>query len=302
MTELSQILEHPALGPLKALGGFADDIGGVFLREWRKRHALAAGAADSDPSKQATYLSGDEHRRASEGLAADMGLNLRGPKSQTWLRSLTGDDDQIDDNTWERVFNQLVNVDKALHRVNGVPQVAVGMRLTDYLRSRFDWHVDPEQAPKVACVHWLFEGLAETDDLEKSAARKDRPMGDLDQLATGNDVDYMLQEHLANIAGPHHDLRLGTPETNLFSWAVRRGMPGVGEKRIAVRQPLHHHRILGFSGEIPRGRFGGGKITTVDQGKAKVTKDGDDLLVHTATQGFRLSPKGGTWLISRTGG
>lgn len=41
-------------------------------------------------------------------------------------------------------------------------------------------------------------------------------MGDLSQLKPGL-IDFIIQRHLAEKAGPHYDVRFGTPETGLFA-------------------------------------------------------------------------------------
>lgn len=95
--------------------------------------------------------------------------------------------------------------------------------------------------------------------------------GDLSSLSPGQLVGYFVQKHLAERAGPHYDLRIGTPETGLFSWAVPSGLPEPGVKRLAVRQPIHSYDYGKWSGKIPKG-YGKGQVESVDNGQVLVTK------------------------------
>lgn len=98
-------------------------------------------------------------------------------------------------------------------------------------------------------------------------------------LSPGELVDYIVQRHEARRAGEHYDIRLGTPQTGLFSWASRKGVPQPGQKRLAVQQPLHSHGYGKFEGEIPSG-YGAGKVYKHDAGQALVTKVGPDGSIH----------------------
>lgn len=95
--------------------------------------------------------------------------------------------------------------------------------------------------------------------------------GDLSQLPVGQLVDYITQRHVADRAGLHTDLRFGTPDTGLYSWAVRKGMPSPGAKHLAVIQPVHSHEYKDFEGEIPSG-YGKGTVKRDDEGKVLITK------------------------------
>ncbi len=95
--------------------------------------------------------------------------------------------------------------------------------------------------------------------------------GDLSQLPVGQLLDYITQKHQADRAGLHTDLRFGTPDTGLYSWAVRKGMPSPGKKHLAVLQPVHSHEYKGFEGEIPSG-YGKGTVKKDDEGKVLITK------------------------------
>lgn len=95
--------------------------------------------------------------------------------------------------------------------------------------------------------------------------------GDLSKVAPGQLLDWIVQRHQARRAGEHFDVRMGTPDTGLFSWAVRKGLPQPGGKHLAVRQPLHEHGYRDFEGEIPSG-YGAGRVSKHDEGRVLVTR------------------------------
>jgi DNA polymerase Ligase (LigD)/Helicase conserved C-terminal domain len=95
--------------------------------------------------------------------------------------------------------------------------------------------------------------------------------GDLSKLQTGQMLDWAVQHHMAQRAGPHYDVRFGTPETGLYSWAARKGLPAPGEKHLAVQQPLHAHEYGSFEGKIPSG-YGAGTVKRHDLGRILLTK------------------------------
>jgi ADP-ribose pyrophosphatase YjhB (NUDIX family)/energy-coupling factor transporter ATP-binding protein EcfA2 len=95
--------------------------------------------------------------------------------------------------------------------------------------------------------------------------------GDMAQLQAGQLVNWIIQRHMARRAGPHYDVRFGTPDTGLFSWATRKELPPPGKKILAVQQPLHSHAYGQFEGEIPSG-YGAGTVKKHDEGKILLTK------------------------------
>ena len=102
----------------------------------------------------------------------------------------------------------------------------------------------------------------------------------LGTLRSGQLVDWVLQHHKTrrNPRVPHYDLRLGTPETNLFSWAVPKAeLPGSGESRPVFQTQLHTHQYGGFEGPIEHG-YGAGHVTQADKGKALITKVGPNTI------------------------
>lgn len=137
------------------------------------------------------------------------------------------------------------------------------------------------------------------------AARIEKDYGDLEQLQPGDLLDYVVQRHQAQVAGPHLDLRMGRPDTGLYSWTSKAEIPEPGQKSLVVRQPLHKFRYRKFEGTIPKGKFGGGRVTKEREGKVKlisVTPNEIHLSTEDGRHRFALvKPKGAdqNWLLIR---
>ena len=85
----------------------------------------------------------------------------------------------------------------------------------------------------------------------------------------GGKVPFSIQEHKAERAGKHYDLRL-VKDDKAYSWALRYLPKKSGEKRLAVAQPIHtKDYALGFEGKIELG-YGKGDVKIFDKGMAKV--------------------------------
>jgi len=69
---------------------------------------------------------------------------------------------------------------------------------------------------------------------------------------------FSEQVHDADRAGLHRDLRLSDGST-AYSWAIRKGLPAIGEKRLAIRQPDHDHSYISFQGQLGKG-YGSGRV------------------------------------------
>ena len=128
-------------------------------------------------------------------------------------------------------------------------------------------------------------------------------------LTPGQLVSYVLQHHrmARNPSRPHFDLRLGTPETNLFSWAIpkaTRPVEGNKGKRLAVQTQLHDFGYGKFKGNLPSG-YGMGQVGMEDSGKARITKTSPNA-IHFSLEGRKVpedyvlvninTPKGRNWL------
>ncbi|MFL6120620.1 DNA ligase D [Actinophytocola sp.] len=90
---------------------------------------------------------------------------------------------------------------------------------------------------------------------------------------TGNNDTFVIQEHHATSL--HWDVRLERDGV-LVSFAVPRGLPDVpGDIRLAVHTEDHPMEYLNFSGEIPKGEYGGGRMFIWDRGRYETVKWSD---------------------------
>ena len=98
---------------------------------------------------------------------------------------------------------------------------------------------------------------------KRDAARTPEPIPEADP-APGTDDRFVVQEHHARSL--HWDVRLERDGV-LASWAVPKGLPTEPDTvRLAVRTEDHPIEYLEFSGEIPAGEYGGGRMTIWDTG------------------------------------
>ncbi len=73
----------------------------------------------------------------------------------------------------------------------------------------------------------------------------------------------MVQKHAATRL--HYDLRLERDGV-LVSWAVPKGIPEPGDRRLAIKTEDHPLEYGGFEGTIPRGQYGAGSVEIWDRG------------------------------------
>lgn len=130
-------------------------------------------------------------------------------------------------------------------------------------------------------------------------------LGDISKLKSGDMLDYVVQQHDAQRAGRHFDVRLGDKDRGLYSWATRKGVPGESGKPVALfRQPLHSHEYKDWEGEIEHG-YGAGSVRTHEKGRALVTEAGPEGFSFATDNGrWRMvAPKeqGEGWLVVKAG-
>jgi bifunctional non-homologous end joining protein LigD len=116
---------------------------------------------------------------------------------------------------------------------------------------------------------------------------------------------FVIQEHHATSL--HWDLRLERDGV-LVSWAVPRGLPPDPEvNHLAVHTEDHPMEYAEFSGEIPKGEYGGGSMTIWDGGtyetekwsdrEVKIVLHGSDPLTRGRFVLFQTDGK--NWMIHR---
>lgn len=115
----------------------------------------------------------------------------------------------------------------------------------------------------------LFKKESAKEEAKGIPSRTD--VGDLSKVHAGDIHDWVVQEHLAERAGKHYDIRFGSPDTGLYSWVTKKSLPKPGEKRLAIRQPLHSHSYADFTGRIRSG-YGAGTVKRHDKGQVLITK------------------------------
>jgi hypothetical protein len=94
--------------------------------------------------------------------------------------------------------------------------------------------------------------------------------GSPEDLQPGTISPFFVQEHAAERAGLHSDVRLGNAKRKLLSWAVRKGLPPPGGKHYAVMQPLHEEAYGPWEGQIASG-YGAGEVRSKVRGRALIT-------------------------------
>jgi bifunctional non-homologous end joining protein LigD len=122
-------------------------------------------------------------------------------------------------------------------------------------------------------------------------------------LPRGRDDTFVIQQHHARRL--HWDLRLERDGV-LVSWAVPRGIPrDPAHNHLAVHTEDHPLEYADFSGEIPAGEYGGGRMFIYDRG-TYVTEKWRDKEVIVVLQGSRVSGRyvlfhtaGKDWMIHR---
>ncbi|MGH3876102.1 MAG: DNA ligase D [Actinophytocola sp.] len=125
-------------------------------------------------------------------------------------------------------------------------------------------------------------------------------------LPTGNNDTFVIQEHHATRL--HWDVRLERDGV-LVSWAVPKGLPDVpGDIRLAVHTEDHPMEYATFSGEIPKGEYGGGRMFIWDRGHYETLKwsDREVAVVFAGERAkgrytfFRSGKDSKDWMVRRS--
>lgn len=141
---------------------------------------------------------------------------------------------------------------------------------------------------------------------KRDPARTPEPVPADDALPTGNNDTFVIQEHHASRL--HWDVRLERDGV-LVSWAVPKGLPDVpGDIRLAVHTEDHPMEYATFSGEIPRGEYGGGRMVIWDRGRYQTLKwsDREVAVVFAGERAkgrytfFRSGKDSKDWMVRRS--
>ena len=148
---------------------------------------------------------------------------------------------------------------------------------------------------------------------KRDAARTPEPVPEWDvpEVAadhTGDDQEgrgdtFVVQEHHATAL--HWDVRLERDGV-LVSWAVPKGLPLDPEARgLAKRTEDHPMAYATFEGDIPKGEYGGGRVTVWDSGTYELRKWSErtvDVVLHGSRVDGRyvfFRDGGGEWMVRR---
>jgi bifunctional non-homologous end joining protein LigD len=141
---------------------------------------------------------------------------------------------------------------------------------------------------------------------KRDPAKTPEPVPADEALPTGNNDTFVIQEHHATRL--HWDVRLERDGV-LVSWAVPRGLPDVpGDIRLAVHTEDHPMEYATFSGEIPKGEYGGGRMFIWDRGHYETIKwsDREVAVVFAGERAkgrytfFRSGKDSKDWMVRRS--
>ncbi|MBM9469045.1 ATP-dependent DNA ligase [Nakamurella leprariae] len=131
---------------------------------------------------------------------------------------------------------------------------------------------------------------------KRSADRTPEPVPAAAALPVGGNDTFVIQEHHATRL--HYDVRLERGGV-LVSWAVPKNLPtDQGQNRLAVHTEDHPLEYATFSGTIPKGEYGGGRMSIWDSGHYVTDKWRDDEVI-VWFDGARTK---GRYAFIRTGG
>lgn len=107
-----------------------------------------------------------------------------------------------------------------------------------------------------------------------------RYKGHLSELPIDAVLTMVRQRHDARRAGLHEDLRIGSP-AGLYSFAVPKFLPeNLGEKRLAVPQPIHAYSYKDFQGKLPKG-YGEGTVSKIEESPVVILERSENKLKFT---------------------
>jgi len=94
-----------------------------------------------------------------------------------------------------------------------------------------------------------------------------------EEIKVFRNTKFIIHNHDAYRAGHHQDLRLKIAKNKWASFAIPKSLPlEPGKKVLAVRTHDHTDKEALMIGNIPRGQYGGGKLTVFDEGSCIIEK------------------------------
>jgi bifunctional non-homologous end joining protein LigD len=131
---------------------------------------------------------------------------------------------------------------------------------------------------------------------KRDPGRTPEPVPTRKGQSPGHGEVFVIQQHHARAL--HWDLRLERDGV-LVSWAVPRGIPKDPQRNhLAVHTEDHPMEYADFSGEIPEGEYGGGRMKIFDRGTYSAEKWRDTEVIFEL-HGERVS---GRYALFQTGG
>lgn len=124
-------------------------------------------------------------------------------------------------------------------------------------------------------------------------------------VSSPQDWVLSVQEHKADKAGKHYDVRMVSPGGKAYSWATRYEPLKSGKKNLLVRQPDHTAEYaLNFSGKIDSG-YGKGTVKIIKKAPIQVSRISDRAIHFSMFKGrepheFVLVNTGGDdWILQK---
>jgi hypothetical protein len=102
--------------------------------------------------------------------------------------------------------------------------------------------------------------------------------------ASGQPWTFSVQQHDADRAGRHLDIRLTDSRGRAHSWALRGGLPAPGQKVGIHQQPTHRGSYAGWSGTIESG-YGKGTVRSLRHEPVDVLESGKDRVSFVVPRG-----------------
>lgn len=98
-------------------------------------------------------------------------------------------------------------------------------------------------------------------------------------------LSLLTSVHRALKAGRHSDIRLGSEDLGLYSWATKKDLPEAGKKIALHPQPIHAGSYKNWHGTIPAGEYGAGRVEKPVEYPVLLTKISPQAISFTVDKG-----------------